>query len=534
MKKRDFLRLTAATGGLALFGNALSVSRYKSQAHGVKPFELEEVTIPQLQQEMRMGKYSARSLVELYVGRIKELDQQLHSVIELNPDAVAIAESLDAERQAGKVRGMLHGIPILLKDNIDTGDKMTTTAGSLALEGSIAKQDAFLAAQLRKAGAVIVGKANLSEWANFRSPRSSSGWSGRGGQCRNPYVLDRSPSGSSSGSAVSVAANLIAVAVGTETDGSIVSPASANSIVGIKPTLGLISRAGVIPIAHSQDTAGPMARTVTDAAILLGAMTGIDPRDKATQKSKGKFLTNYTQFLDQQGLQGARIGVARKFFGFNSEVDRLMERSLEEIKKLGATLVDPVQLDSIDQIDSAEIEVLLYEFKADLNAYLASLDASVKVKSLEDVITFNIEHSDRELRYFGQEFFIAAQKKGSLKSSSYLKALKKCQLLARKLGIDAVMDKHRLDAIVAPTSSLPCSIDLFNGDRFSGGCSTPAAVAGYPHVTVPGGYVNELPFGISFFGRAYTEPQLIKYAYAFEQATQLRQRPKYLSTTEIL
>jgi amidase len=416
---------------------------------------------------------------------------------------------------------------VLLKDNLDTADGMTTTAGSLALEGSIPSRDSFVAQKLREAGAVLLGKANLSEWANFRSTQSSSGWSGRGGQCRNPYVINRNPCGSSSGSAVAVSANLCALAIGTETDGSVVCPSHANGIVGIKPTLGLVSRSGIIPIAHSQDTAGPMARTVTDAAILLGALVGIDPRDAATSASDGKSHTDYSQFLDADGLRGARIGLARQFFDIHPEVTALMEEAIAEMKRLGAELIDPADVPTNGQFDQSEFEVLLYEFKADLNAYLAGLPDSVECRTLADLIEFNERNKDMEMPHFGQEIFLRAQEKGPLTDKAYLDALAKNHRLSRDEGIDAVMNEYRLDAIVAPTGGPAWVTDHVNGDHFLGASSTPAAVAGYPNITVPAGFVRGLPVGLSLFGRAWSEPTLVKLAYSFEQATGHRKAPEF-------
>ncbi len=497
---------------------------------------MEEWTISEMQRKMEAGEITARALVEGYLERIEIIDRQgpkLNSVLELNPDALAIAEALDRERSQGQVRGMLHGIPIIIKENIDTADRMPTTSGSLALEGSIAPQDAFLVARLREAGAVILGKANLSEWANFRSTHSVSGWSSRGGQTRNPYALDRSPCGSSSGSAVAVSANLCAAAVGTETDGSIICPAQTNGVVGIKPTLGLVSRAGVIPIAHSQDTAGPMARTVTDAAILLGAMTGVDPRDGATAASQGKALNDYTQFLDPNGLKGARIGVARNFFDFHPAVDRLIEDCLKVLTIQGALLVDPANLDTAKQLDETEMEVLFYEFKADLNAYLAGLGPGAPVHSLEEIIAFNEKNQERVMPFFGQERMLKAQEKGPLTEVAYLKALETNHRLSRTEGIDAVLQKYQLDAIVAPAGGPAWLVDFVNGDCGEGGSSSPAAVAGYPNITVPAGHVFGLPVGISFFGAAWSEPVLLRLAYAFEQATKARRKPEFLSTVDL-
>jgi amidase len=482
---------------------------------------------------MATGRSSAVALVKKYLRRIEEVDRRgptLKAVIETNPDALAIAAALDQERKTKGPRGSLHGIPVLIKDNIDTHDRMTTTAGSLALKGSISPRDSFVAAQLRSAGAIILGKTNLSEWANFRGALSTSGWSGRGGQTRNPYVLDRNPSGSSSGSAVAVSANICVVAVGTETDGSILSPSSYNGIVGIKPTLGLISRAGIIPIAHSQDTAGPMARTVTDAAILLGALAGSDPRDPATAEASAKMLKDYSTCLDPDGLRGARLGIARTFFGAHPKVDALIDAALAALKNGGAVLIDPIDAKKWPDLGDREVEVLRYEMRADMNAYLAALGPNAPVHTLKEIIEFNERHADQELQWFGQEELLKSQAKGPLTDKAYLDALETCRRVARAEGIDAIMDKNQLDAIVAPTSAPAHVTDWVTGDHGLGDSTTPAAVAGYPSITVPAGLVSGLPVGISFFGRAWSEPKLLRIAFAFEQATKARRPPRFLPT----
>jgi len=498
--------------------------------------EIAELGIDELQAGLDSGRFTARGLVEQYLDRVERLDRRgpaLRAVIETNPDSLAEADALDRERKAGALRGPLHGVPLLIKDNIDTADGMATTAGSLALIGARPPRDAFLVQRLRRAGAVLLGKTNLSEWANIRSPRSTSGWSGRGGLTLNPYALDRNTSGSSSGSAAAVAAGLCAAAVGTETDGSIVSPASLNGIVGLKPTVGLISRAGVIPISATQDTAGPMARTVRDAAILLGALAGVDPEDPATEESRGRAAADYTKTLDPAGLRGARIGVVRRFFGLHRGVDALMEQALAVLKARGAVLVDPAEIETWGRFDEAETTVFLYELKAGLKAYLARLGPASPVHSLAEIIAFNERRAAEEMPYFGQETFLKAEAKGPLTEKEYLDAWKLCRRMSRREGIDAVMEAHRLDALVAPTDGPAWVTDLVLGDHFLISSSTAAAVAGYPSITVPAGAVFGLPVGISFFGRAWSEPALLRLAYAFEQATHHRRPPRFLPTADL-
>jgi amidase len=535
--RRSFLQNTLTVGGATAFypalaaGQEIASSRCEATAPEIKPFELDEVTIAELQEGMNSGRFTARSLVEKYSARIDDIDKRtINSVIEMNPEAPAIADALDQERKAKGPRGPLHGVPVLIKDNIDTGDRMMTTAGSLALLGSRAPKDSFVAEKLRAAGAVILGKTNLSEWANIRCSHSTSGWSGRGGLTKNPYALDRNPCGSSSGTGAGISANLAAVGIGTETDGSIVCPSSSNGLAGIKPTVGLVSRAGIIPISHSQDGAGPMCRTVRDAAILLGVLTGNDPEDAVTAASAGRSQTDYAQYCDPNGLKGARIGVARKYFGFNDAVDALMEQSLDVMKKQGATLVDPADIATFGKFDDSELLVFMYELKADLNAYLARLAPAAPVHTLKEIIDFNERNRQKEMPYFGQDLFLKAEAKGPLTDKQYTDALAKNHQLARTEGIDALMDKNHLDAIVAPTGAPAWLTDLINGDHVAGGSSNAAAVAGYPNINVTAGFIDGLPIGISFFGRAWSEPTLIKLAYSFEQATKARQAPRFLPT----
>lgn len=536
--RRKFLKGAVQAGAAAAVYPALGAAREISPpampaAAEVKPFELDEITIAELQEGMKSGKFTARSLVEKYSARIEEIDKRgpaVNAIIELNPDAPAIADSLDQERKAKGLRGPLHGIPLLIKDNIDTADRMMTTAGSLALVGSKPAKDSFVAQKLRAAGAAILGKTNLSEWANIRSSHSTSGWSGRGGLTKNPYALDRNPCGSSSGTGAGISANLAAAGIGTETDGSIVCPSSSNGLAGIKPTVGLVSRAGIIPISHSQDGAGPMCRTVRDAAILLGALTGVDADDSATAGSAGKSQADYAQYCIPGGLKGARIGIARKYFGFNDAVDALMEESIDVMKREGATVIDPADIETFGKFDDSELLVFMYELKADLNAYLAQLGPGAPVRTLKDIIEFNERNRQKEMPYFGQDLFVKAEAKGPLSEKDYVDALAKNHQLARTEGIDAIMDKHRLDALIAPTGGPAWLTDLINGDHSSGGSSNAAAVAGYPNINVTAGSIVGLPVGISFFGRAWSEPTLIKLAYGFEQATKARQAPRFLAS----
>jgi amidase len=548
MDRRSFLSTAAlGTASVALPSGPVPAApgAAPAQPPAAPPFEFDEVTVARLQEAMTGGRHTAVSVAEAYLARIEAVDRPgdgrpgLRSVIEINPDAVAEARRLDAERRAGRVRGPLHGIPVLLKDNVDTADRMQTTAGSLALAGAPApRRDARLAERLRASGAVLLGKTNLSEWANFRSTRSSSGWSARGGQTRNPYALDRTPCGSSSGSAAAVAANLAALAVGTETNGSIVCPSGSCGVVGVKPTLGLVSRAGVIPIAHSQDTAGPMARTVRDAALLLGVLAsgGADPRDPETAAAQGAAAADFTRALDAGALRGARIGVARNFFGFHEGVDRVMDEALRALRDAGAVIVDPAPITTAKQFGAHSFEVLLYEFKADLDRYLAERLGGRAApngmgeptpRTLAELIAFNERHRDREMPYFGQELFVRAQAKGPLTDAAYRRALADGRRLAGPEGIDAALAAGRLDALVAPTNGPAWTIDVVAGDHYGGGYAGASAVAGYPHVTVPAGTVHGLPVGLSFFGARFRDARLLGYAFAFEQATRVRRAPTF-------
>lgn len=534
MKRRHFIKTTALSS-LVLPSVVLSACENRSSSsvtdlsenENTETFELEEITIEALQEAMEKGRYTARAIAQLYLDRIDKIDKGsvfLNSVIEINPEALAIADALDKERKAGKVRGPLHGIPVLIKDNIDTGDQMMTTAGSLALEGNRAKRDAFIVKQLREAGAVLLGKTNLSEWANFRSSRSSSGWSSRGGQTRNPFVLDRNPCGSSSGSGAAVSANLCAIAIGTETNGSIACPSSINGVVGIKPTVGLWSRSGIIPISHTQDTAGPMARTLRDAVILLGAVTGIDETDTATRESEGKLHKDYTSFLNPDGLKGKRIGVEKSFIKVHEGVDALLKEALEAMKQKGAEVVEVDFLSRVKGISNEEFVVLQYEFKDGLNKYLAG--ASAAVKSLKEVIDFNKANESKTMPFFRQEILESAEEKGDLESKEYTDALKKILSVTRD-GIDGMMREFKLDAICGPTNGPAWCTDLVNGDFFTGyGMYSSAAIAGYPHISIPMGVVQGLPVGLTFIGVRYGEPELISVAYAYEQASRKRVAPR--------
>jgi len=554
LSRRQFIGTGAAAGGALILGGTGgceppdagrdAAREADGAAAGLRPgvsypvseFPLEEVSITELHAGMVSGRWSSEEITHLYLERIQEIDGQgptLRSLIETNPDALEIAAQRDGERREGRVRGCLHGIPILVKDNIATHDRMTTTAGSWALEGSIPPQDSGVARKLREAGAVILGKANLSEWANFRSSRSSSGWSGRGGQCKNPYVLDRNPCGSSSGSGAAASASLCAAAIGTETNGSIVCPASANGVVGIKPTVGLLSRSRIIPISHTLDTAGPMARTVRDAALVLGCLTGADPEDPATAASQGHALTDYTPFLNPEGLQGKRLGVATQYSEGHEVVEELFGQALQVMRQAGATVIEIPTVEAWQQMGQHSWTVMRYEFKADLNAYLEALGPDAPVRSLEEIIAFNEAHADVEMPWFQQEVMVMSQQAGPLTDPEYQQALREMLRLSRDDGIDAVMAEHDLDAIVAPTEGLAWTTDLINGDHFLMGSSGPAAIAGYPSVTVPMGFFTELPVNVSFWGRAWSEPELMAMACAFEEKTRHRQPPRFMPTLDI-
>lgn len=528
MKRRSFFK-TAALGGSAVAVSGLTSCSSNPEIQkevNFSQFELNETTVWELQQKMESGALTSKQVCEKYLERINLVDPVLKSVIELNPEALEIAQKLDDERANGEIRGPLHGIPVMIKDNIDTGDKMQTTAGSLALEGNVVEKDAFIIKKLRDAGAVLLGKTNLSEWANFRSTNSSSGWSGRGGQVRNPFCLDRSPCGSSSGTGSAVSANLCTLGIGTETNGSVVCPSGINGVVGIKPTLGMWSRSGIIPIAHSQDTAGPMARSVTDAAILLGALAEFDKNDAETHLEKGKIYKDYTPFLKKEGLKGKRIGIASQLIPSNQKVKELFIDAVQTMQRNGIELVEDLEFEHNRKWGSPSYEVLLYEFKADLNSYLDE-HSTAPVKSLKEIIDFNKKNTDREMPWFAQEIMELAQTKGDLNDEAYLKALEESKCFAGKEGIDALMDEHNLDALIAPTNGPAWTIDWINGDNFNGGSSSPAAISGYPNITVPMGFVEGLPIGISIFGRAWSEPKLLEIAYSFEQITKHRKAPEF-------
>lgn len=535
MERRTFLRNTALAGlsmtSISIISCNIGSKPRKKDESNNNQFQLNEITILELQEKVKNGDLTYSAIVQMYISRIKAIDKtdpELNSVIELNPDALSIAQMMDEERKLGKWRGLMHGIPVLIKDNIDTADKMQTTAGSLALEGHIALKDAFLVSKLRAAGAVILGKTNLSEWANFRSTRSVSGWSSRGGQTKNPYILDRTPCGSSSGSAVAASANLCAVAVGTETDGSIACPASMNGLVGIKPTVGLVSRTGIIPISKSQDTAGPLARTVTDAVVLLNAMTGPDTKDDATLKEHA-IIADYTKFLETDGLKGKRIGIEKSLLKHHEGVDKILRTALDQMEKAGATIVEVEFLAKASELGGAEFEMMEYEFKDGLNKYLSS--ANSKVKSLKDIIDFNNRNEAKVMPYFKQEIMDSAEIRGNLESKSYLEALQKLQKL--RVYLDDLFSNQQLNAICGPATGTAWCTDPINGDFWTGyGAYGPAAITGYPCISVPMGFIDELPVGLSFIGKKFAEPEIIPIAYAYEQISKNRRPPKFLKTLE--
>lgn len=536
MNRRNFIKKGTAAGVISTLGigTAQAISENSTTSKEIKfndKFELNEVTIMQLQEMMQNGKLSAKSLTKMYLKRIEEIDKngpKLNAVIKINPDAITIATALDNERKEGKIRGPLHGIPILIKDNINTADKMQTTAGALALAGNIASADAFIVKQLRNAGAVILGKTNLSEWANFRSTRSCSGWSSRGGQTKNPFILDRSPSGSSSGSGAAVSANLCAIAIGTETNGSIIAPSSYSGVVGFKPTVGLVSRSGIIPISKTQDTAGPMTRNVTDAAMLLTVLAGVDEEDEATKGSLGRAQKDYTTFLKEGDLKGKRIGIEKSFLNGHEGVVGLYQNAIAKLKELGAEIIEISLLAEMRSIGGASTIVLQTEFKEGVNAYLAK--ANTKVKTLTEVIAFNKANATSAMPYFKQETLEASDKAGDLNSQNYKDALAKT-LSSQKI-INDLMEKNKLDVIVGTSFGIPSLIDLFNGD-YSGGFyfASPAAMAGFPHITVPMGFINELPVGLSFIASAYQEPVILSTAFIYEQATKHRKAPKFIKNS---
>jgi amidase len=525
MDRREFLVAAAA----ATTAGAGQISPSSTSAANALPDAVEELSLADIAAAFADGRMTSLQLTQSYLARIDKLDRRgpsLGSVIETNPRALEIASALDAERKTRGPRGPLHGVPVLIKDNVETADHMMSSAGSLALKGWYAPKDAPLVERLRAAGAVILGKSNLSEWANFRSTHSLSGWSGRGGQCRNPYATDRTPSGSSSGSAVAVSANLCAIAVGTETDGSIVSPASINGIVGLKPTVGLVSRRGIVPISHSQDTAGPLTRSVRDAAVMLGIMAGLDSADAASAAVGDRFQTDYARYVDPKGLNGARLGIARKFFADSAPLNGFLDTCIATLKAAGAVIVDPADLPMHGSTAAPEQEVMLYEFKTDLNAYLKRLPPTFPVRSLAALIRFNEAHADTEMPLFDQELLRQAEAKGPLTEKAYKDARAACLKATRSNGIDAVLAEHQLDAMVTLTSGAAWLIDTVNGDSDTGGCSSPAAIAGYPHITVPAGLFRGLPIGLSFFGAAFSEPTLIKLGSGFEAVARGRTPPR--------